>query len=377
MHMTLPQDVEKAILKILAIHDLQWRTAKIHQKRLGQIRRQLRTLSDNFAESISSEEKYADAYLAYNVPRNFMEAMIIGREVAAFAPHVCNKENINILDIGCGEGAGMLGLYYSLRNSQDFAFTGIDTSALLLKECRKLTNLLFRESNIRITLRKQNVSDGLLPTKQKFDIIILAHSLAEMYPKSIPIRFIHRLFRNVTENGLTIIIEPALKQLSRRLTDLRNNVIADRKLSVQLPCLHNRECPLCNIRKQKEWCHQSIRWQPPDFMEIMNQGLNREIRTLKFSYLVISRKDFSVPHENQHLVISNLLKEKGKQKCFLCTPTGRMELVRLNKNRTECNKTFGRIRKGDMISVRHLVEKRGYWHVAHDTEIRIHHSKHS
>lgn len=377
MHMTLPRNVEKTILKVLALHDLQWHTAKIHQKRLGQIRRCLRTLSDDFAESIPSEEKYADAYLAYNVPRNFMEAMIIGKEVAAFAPHIRDKTNINILDIGCGEGAGMLGLYYSLQNSHDFTFTGIDTSALLLRRCRKLTDCLCKGSNISITLRKQNVSEGLLPTKQKFDIIILAHSLAEMYPENIPIRFIHRLFRNVTENGLTIIIEPALKQLSRRLTDLRNNIIADRKLSVQLPCLQNQECPLHNIRKQKEWCHQSIRWQPPDFMKIMNQGLNREINILKFSYLVISKKDFSMPYENQYLVISDLLKEKGKRKCFLCTPTGRIKLVRLNKNRTECNEAFGRIRKGDMISARHLVERKGYWHVAPDTEIRIHYSKHS
>jgi len=374
--MTLPLDVEKAILEILAFHDLEWHTAKIHKKRLSQIRRQLRTLSNDFAQSIPSEEKYAEAYLAYNVPRNFMEAMIIGREVAAFTPHIRNKETINILDIGCGEGAGMLGLYYSLLNSHNFSFTGIDTSARLLRECRKLTELVLKKSDVRVSLRKHDVSDGLLPTKQKFDIIILAHSLAEMYPRRIPIRFIHRLFRNVTESGLTIIIEPALKQLSRRLTDLRNSIVADRKLSVQLPCLHNQECPLCNIRKQKEWCHQSIRWQPPDFMKIMNQGLNREINTLKFSYLVISKKDFSIRHENQYVVVSNLLKEKGKQKCFLCTRIGRMKLVRLNKNGTEHNKAFGRIRKGDMISIRHLVEKKGYWHVAPDTEIRIHHSKH-
>ena len=374
--MTLPLDVEKAILEILAFHDLEWHTAKIHKKRLSQIRRQLRTLSNDFAQSIPSEEKYAEAYLAYNVPRNFMEAMIIGREVAAFTPHIRNKETINILDIGCGEGAGMLGLYYSLLNSHNFSFTGIDTSARLLRECRKLTELVLKKSDVRVSLRKHDVSDGLLPTKQKFDIVILSHSLAEMYPGSIPIRFIHRLFRKVTENGLVIIIEPALKQLSRRLADLRNSIITDRKLSVHLPCPHHQECPLYSIRKQKEWCHQSIRWQPPDFMKIINQGLNREISTLKFSYLVISRNDFSIPRDHQYLVISNLLKEKGKQKCFLCTRTGRLQLVRLNKNGTECNKVFGRIRKGDMISVENLVEKRGYWHVAPDTKIRIHHSKH-
>jgi len=372
----VPRDIERNILKILNLSDLQWNTVQKHRERLRTVRKQLRTLSDDFAASKPSEEKYMDAYLAYNFPRNFMEAMIVGREVVAHAPHICSKKNINILDIGCGEGAGMLGLYYSLRDSQGFALTGIDTSALLLRKCRQLTDFLFTERNVHVTLRKQNVSNGLLPTKLKFDIIVLAHSLAEMYPERIPLRFIHRLFRKVTENGLVIIIEPAVRQLARRLVDLRDSVIADRKLTVLLPCLHDRECPLHNIRKQKEWCHQSIRWQPPEFVKIINQGLNREISMLKFSYLVISRKDFSIRHENQYLVISNLLTEKGKQKCFLCTQTGRQLLVRLNKNRTASNELFGKIQKGDIVSVSNAVNKKGYWYVAPDTKIRIQYSKH-
>jgi ribosomal protein RSM22 (predicted rRNA methylase) len=270
----------------------------------------------------------------------------------------------------------MLGLYYALKDSKEISLHGIDISAVTLKKCRHVIEHV-RPERIHLELRKHDASNGLLKTEHEYDVVVLANSLAEMFPDTaIPLRFVHRLFRNVHDAGIIIIIEPAIKQLARRLIDLRNEIIPDKKVHVLLPCLHDAECPLHEIRKHKEWCHQSITWQPPQFMDIINQGLHREISVLKFSYLVLAQENVLTTADDQYRVISNLLKEKGKQRFFICTRTGRVELVRLNRDRTECNSTFGHIKKGDVISCQHVTKRRtDYWQVVRASAIHIHHTK--
>ena len=378
--MRLPEEIEHNILELIGMPELKWKSVRAHSKKLNRIRNQMYKLADDFAQSIPSADRYSDAHFAYNFPMNFVKAIVLAKEVNFLYPQLFNnKDTIRILDIGCGEGAGMLGLYYGLRNSIRFMLTGIDTSTQMLKKCKNMTHSLKnRDACVRIKLRRQDVSHGLLKKKiNKYNIVIFANSLAEMFTgDNIPVIFIERILKSTDDDSVIIIIEPATKYLSRRLMNLRNEIIRKHKAYVLLPCFHKNECPLMEIRKQKEWCHQSISWQPPDFMKILNQGLNREIDYLKFSYLVISKKEHNRNIDESFPIISHLLKEKGKKKCFLCTPTGRVELVRLNKLINPSNEKFDKILKGDIISFTNVVQTNPYyWQIAENTQIKILHSK--
>lgn len=378
--MKLLLEIEHKILELIGMPELNWKSVRTHSKKLNRIRNQMYKLTDDFAKSSPTENKYSDAYFVYNFPMNFVKAMVLAKEVNFLYPQLFNnKDTIRILDIGCGEGAGMLGLYYGLKNSIRFMLTGIDTSTKMLKKCKNMTrSLKNRDACVRIKLRRQDVSHGLLKKKiNKYNIVIFANSLAEMFPgDNIPVIFIERILKSTDDDGVILIIEPATKYLSRRLMNLRNEIIRKHKAYVLLPCFHKNECPLMEIRKHKEWCHQSISWQPPDFMKILNQGLNREIGYLKFSYLVISKKDHKRNIDESFLVLSRLLKEKGKKKCFLCTPTGRIELVRLNKSKSQVNREFDRISKGDIISFTNVVQTNAYyWQITENTQIKILYSK--
>jgi hypothetical protein len=106
-------------------------------------------------------------------------------------------------------------------------------------------------------------------------------------------------------------------------------------------------------------------------MKILNRGLNREIDRLKFSYLVISKKPYNLDLQNGYLVISHLLKEKGKKKCFLCTPIGRVELVRLNKFKSKLNLDFDRIKRGDIILLKNHTQRNAcYWQITKKTHTK-------
>ncbi len=374
--MRLPSEIEKKILDLLSISDLTWQTKSSHKKRLHELRKQMYKLSDDFAQTKSSAEKYPDAYFAYNFPMNFMKAMMIAQRVKSLYPQLTNhKSTLRILDIGCGEGAGMFGLYYGFRSSKRFLLTGIDRSTKMIKRSRGIGDWLQKcDSDMRIKLHRRKVPQRFMSKKaQKYDIVIFANSLAEILPETdIPLRFIERIFQGIDDSGIIIIIEPALKNMSRRLMSLRKEIIQKKKGYILLPCLHESGCPLQEIRQQREWCHQSIPWNPPEFMQIINQGLDREIDTLKFSYLIIAYKKTRRLSEDGFLVISPLLKEKGKKKCYLCTSRGRSELIRLNKEQTTLNNAFDTIRKGDIIVLEKCIQKKSnYWQITDTTCIEI------
>ncbi len=372
--MWLPKEIEHKILALLEIPNLTWKPIAVHKKRLQRLRRQMYALSDDYVRSQFSTDTYADAYFAYNFPMNFMKAMIIGQRVKFFYTQLMNRKNaLRILDIGCGEGAAMFGLYYGFKDSKQFVLAGFDQSRTMLKRCREISSWLQqRDAHICVTLKKQDVSTGLLPKPaQKYDVVILANSLAEVFPtNTIPIRFIERIFKRINDDGIIIIVEPALKHLSRRLMNLRTEIIQKEKGFILLPCFHEEECALTEIRKGKEWCHESISWRPPEFMKILNNGLNREIDRLKFSYLVISKQTLRKP--KGLLVISSLLREKGKKRCYLCTGDGTVELVRLNKHKTNSNREFDSIKKGNIITLGEYANTRQhYWQITKGSKIHI------
>jgi hypothetical protein len=71
-------------------------------------------------------------------------------------------------------------------------------------------------------------------------------------------------------------------------------------------------------------------------------------------------------------VVSQLLKEKGKQRCFLCTPEGRVELVRLNRSKSVTNAAFDSIYKGAVVSLKNvMLKKKDMWQVAQQTAVDI------
>ncbi len=374
--MKLPQAIERQILTFIGLSDLNWQSQKFFRKQISRIQKQMYRLSEDFSLLKPTKDDNSDAYFAYNFPVNLMKVKVVIQQLTYLYRNMLTyHNNLNICDIGCGEGAGMFGIYYGLQNFEKMRFTGFDISVTMLRRCRAMMQLIKKsDARIHFRLLRQDLSHGLLKKKNdKYNIIILANSLAEMcMDQNIPVNFIERLLKSCSDNGIIIIIEPATKLLSRRLMVLRNSIISKNKAQILLPCLHNEECPLMDVRQEKDWCHQSIVWHVPEYMKILNQGLNREIDRLKFSYLVIAQKDFPKKPVDTYLVISSLLREKGKQRCYLCTQKGRIELVRLKRDKSQANRTFDRIRKSDVIILDKIIKKKpDYWQVVDSSEIKI------
>lgn len=375
--MTLPSNVCDKLLAWAGIDGLSYATKPHYRKKLRVIRDQMKQLSSDFAEGIPSESRYAQAYSVYNFPLNFMKTRQVVGELSLRRPdYLLNRPKYSVLDIGCGEGAGMYGIYYALRSlggTMKIRLTGIDNSPTMLEHARQMAAHLRRHGEAMsaafFNRNLGNISSSL--PRKKFDIIICNNSIAEiMRGESIPVRSIGALLGHLSEHGLLVIIEPALKKFSRRLMQLRDDLAGHKTAQVILPCAHGGRCSLLQIDSRDEWCHESVAWKPPDFLSILNEGLNREIGILKFAYLVIAKTKAPVVWPNGYRVISRLLREKGRMRCFLCTEHGRVELVRLNRSKSKENTLFGKTEKGDVLKLMNVVvRKLDYWEVNPHTTI--------
>ncbi|MDH4210555.1 MAG: methyltransferase domain-containing protein [candidate division WOR-3 bacterium] len=375
--MTLPSNICEKLLVWAGIEGLTYATESHHRKRLRVIRDQMRRLSSDFAEGKPSESRYSNAYFLYNFPLNIMKMMhVIGEISSRYSHFLLNRPRYSILDIGCGEGAGMYGAYYALKNLDDslkIRITGIDRSGIMLEHARQMAAHLRKHGEgIITTFFNRDAADirSSLPRK-KYDVIICNNSLAEIFREDvIPKKYIGVLFGHLANEGLLVIIEPALKKFARRLMQLRDDLTGHKAAQVILPCLHEGHCSLLQIDNRDEWCHQSVAWKPPAFLRIINEGLNREIDMLKFAYVVIAKTKARGVWPGGYRVISKLLKEKGKVRCFLCTEHGRVELVRLNRSKSTSNTMFDKIKKGDVIKLTDVVERKpDYWEVSAQTVI--------
>lgn len=370
--MNLPEDIEMKILSELHLDNI-YTKSDIYYKELDKLRKELINLSQVLSLESRIVKEFSDAYFCYNFPLNFMKSMLITKKLFNLYK-IAIPEEIKILDIGCGDGAGMFGILYFLHNQKPtckFQLTGIDINDSFIKRCMPMADWLKQKNfNIDIKLIKESGQKFIQNDKDNYDFIILSNALTEIFKsEKIPLSFITFLWKHLKKAGVIIIIEPALKTLTRRLMKLHNDILVNGIGFILLPCLHNSKCP--GLHKKEEWCHQSIKWNPPEYLKMINQKLFRKIEYLKFSYLIISNHKFNSIPSNYYPVISRLSIEKGRIKCFICTEDGIVEVIRLNRERNVINESFDQVCMGDIIEINNpLKSKTTIWKISKDTNVK-------
>jgi hypothetical protein len=172
----------------------------------------------------------------------------------------------------------------------------------------------------------------------EFDLVVAAHLLNELAPTLSVDERAARVSGWCDElmapTGTCIIVEPALRETSRALLEIRDRLVA-RGLFVVAPCFWQGPCPA--LARERDWCHDAA---PP-------AGRSR----VDFSYLVLRRGGAAVTDPSVFRVVSDRLEEKGRSRLYGCGPAGRHPLVRLTRDRTEGNAAIERAERGDALVV--------------------------
>jgi hypothetical protein len=179
-----------------------------------------------------------------------------------------------------------------------------------------------------------------------FDLIVAAHLLNELARTTSVAERAKLVFawcrELLADQGVLVLLEPALRETSRELLALRDQLVAA-GLFVLAPCLWQGGCPA--LARERDFCHASAPWEPAEAER--HAGRSR----VDYSYLVLTRKGDRSTDKRVFRVVSDPLHEKGRLRLFGCGPAGRHPLVRLERDRGEESRGFDEAERGDVIVV--------------------------
>src|SRR5690606_36091183 len=86
---------------------------------------------------------------------------------------------------------------------------------------------------------------------------------------------LERLLGQVKPQGSLLVLEPALRETSRGLLEVRD-LLVERGYAIRAPCLYRGACPA--LEKPTDWCHAERPWQPPQLVQAIaaEAGLRKE-----------------------------------------------------------------------------------------------------
>jgi hypothetical protein len=279
---------------------------------------------------VGERELIGTPYLADPGLRAEYEREIAPRTVAALTkvlaeifPEPADSRPGTVLDLGAGTGAvagvvrALFGAHQSIVEVDQVARGGATRTA-------DVTHI-----------------DALVGFGAPFDLVIAAHVLNELYVgEEATLRGLRlaRLVRAWCEEllgdaGTLIIIEPALRETSRALLAVRDQLLAA-GLHVVAPCFFTGPCPA--LVRDRDWCHDSAETAE---------------RRVDFSYLVVRATGQAAIDPNCFRVVSDPLPEKGRLRLFGCGVAGRHPLVRLDRHVSARNADLDRLARGDIAHV--------------------------
>jgi hypothetical protein len=259
--------------------------------------------------------------------------------IQAALSHASETGVLRIVDVGSGPGTASLALLCFLleeflpkkegKTSLPFRveLVWIDHNETILKDGEKLLEqilALFPEIDGDISLKKEARAWWKHPREFNFEAsLILFGNVLNECPDD-PRIYLQGLapFLKNPKGGGVLLLEPAIREASQRLSRIRNEVVlSDQPLPLWGPCLHLGKCPLS---EGKNWCHFSVPAElPGTFFRKFSIKLGGIREWLKFSFIWIasreSEKRARAPKALVRVVSDPLRTAQGLQN-LICRP---------------------------------------------------------
>ncbi|PIR18320.1 MAG: hypothetical protein COV46_00565 [Deltaproteobacteria bacterium CG11_big_fil_rev_8_21_14_0_20_49_13] len=296
-------------------------------------------------------------YLLYFVMSNFLKIGFCLDEAGAKS-RFANNDVIKIADVGCGPGTGAVACVdYFKAAGKPLEITAIDQNSGTLHDAKHIFQTFADKERARLKtvlldIHSRNITHSL---KEKCDVIIMANFLSEMKEMDSQSAVVQRAMERLTEKGILIIIEPALRWTTRNLMKLHDLLLSqvtirDSRFAVMAPCLHNAECPMLR-ESRRDWCHMYLDWERPRVMGEIDKLIGNRKDYLKFSYLILSKQiaDYRLPVTDRWRVVSAPMHSKGKTVLVLCGNGKLLHTTMQDKDLCEKNADYAKTMRGDIV----------------------------
>jgi SAM-dependent methyltransferase len=190
---------------------------------------------------------------------------------------------------------------------------------------------------------------------RSFDLVTLGHVLNELFQgagaATRRAALLEEALGLVAPGGSLVVIEPALRDTSRALLEVRDLLIA-RGFAVRAPCLFRGACPA--LVRPTDWCHAERPIDAPPLVDEIGRRAGLRKESVKMSYLVLAPKGegWRDPHPGRIFrIVSEPLPSKGRLRYMGCGPEGRMGLALQEKDVTSRNRVFEKLLRGDVVEI--------------------------
>lgn len=300
------------------------------------------------------------AYLLFYWPVSYAQA----RQALGELP----RRPRSVLDLGSGPGP--------------LAFAAMDAGASEVicadrsKPALDLATSLAREAGEAMATRTWDPSKSSELPEGEFDLILMGHVVNELYgrpPEAIAPRtaLLEKVLAKVKKGGSLLVIEPALRETSRALLQVRDALVA-KGYALRAPCLFQSTCPA--LVKESDWCHAEREWEPPKLVLDIGRAATLNKEALKMTYLAFAPLGEAWPTlpEGRHFrIVSERLEGKGRHRYIGCGPEGRTGLALQEKHRNKENAAFFYAHRGDVFRVSNTTEKGDGFGMDDQSEVKL------
>ncbi|CUS98645.1 small ribosomal subunit Rsm22 family protein [Candidatus Chrysopegis kryptomonas] len=325
-------------------------------------------------------------YLVYFTTTNLLKVHVPLNEIS-YSGFFKGKNKFEILDIGTGLGTVVMGTIIWMHENIRY-FKNVEVKFVALDKVEQ--NIRKFQDNLDIFLNelknhyRQTIKISVEPAifdiehafemfHKRFDLITVANTLNEVaYEKRN--KLLRLINAGIKDDGFVILIEPALMITSRDLLDFRDKMLKH-GFYIYSPCLRNLNCPA--LETEKDWCHTEVEWKRPEFIRQIDLVSGNYRKTLKFSYIVASKRDVNLidcivgerNFKDYFRVVSQLIVEKGKKHCYLCNELGRFHCVKLDRVNSPQNEVFDEIERYEIIEMKNFEKSGKEIKIKPDTQI--------
>jgi ribosomal protein RSM22 (predicted rRNA methylase) len=290
------------------------------------------------------DERLLGAYLLFYWPISYLQARGVLSELPR-RPQV-------VLDLGSGPGP----LAFAALDAGAAEVTAGDRAKQALAAARELARL----SGEPLQTREWNPTHGrpladLAGAGRPPDTILMGHVLNELWKgqdqAARRAALLDEARALLAPGGSLVVIEPALRDTSRALLEVRDLLVA-RGAAVRAPCLYRGACPA--LVKASDWCHAERAIDPPPLVAQIGKAAGLRKEAVKMSYLVLAPpgEGWAAPPAGRVFrIVSEPLAGKGRLRYMGCGPEGRMGLALQEKHVGDSNRRFEALLRGDVVAL--------------------------
>ncbi len=317
----------------------------------------------NYWEQSSNTKNLKTAYLCSFLPANMMRMACVLEEALAdlFGPDAPRDDRqldrpLEVMDVGAGPGAAASALCLI-----DHPWIARKTRIRALDQSQSMLGLgaewidhwaAHHARDIRVASERMDLNPKSLRDFRSFekwprvDLWMSSFFLNELRdfkesPRELAEALTVHWDRVCKQQSLIVIVEPGLRETTRKLLELRQALIdrwkADRtsRFSIRLPCGGHQICGA--LADPKDWCHETAAWWRPPPITFLDKELRQDHKSLTFSYLVIER-GFPPHAPRASRIVSGVKKLPGKKRShelFVCDEKTRRKVRVFGKREME------------------------------------------